>query len=208
MSEDIYTIGHSTHSIDRLIQLLTLHGITAVCDVRSQPYSRVNPQFNREPLRAALKSSGIAYVPLGKELGARTDDRRCYCNGRVQYDLLAKTGPFRQGLDRVKEGSRSHRIALMCAEKDPLQCHRTILVARHLEKEGSHVRHILANGRIEEHGQAIARLMVNLRLPLDDMFRSKDDLIAEAYRVQGEAIAWQEKTAEADVARPRLAAHL
>ncbi len=208
MSEDIYTIGHSTHTIDRLIQLLTLHGITAICDVRSQPYSRVNPQFNREPLRAALKSSGIAYVPLGKELGARTDDRSCYCNGKVQYDLLAKTETFRHGLERVQEGSRSHRIALMCAEKDPLQCHRTILVARHLEKEGNHVRHILANGGIEEHEQTIARLMSNLRLPLDDMFRSRDDIAAEAYRVQGEAIAWQEKAAESDGPRFRLAAQL
>jgi uncharacterized protein (DUF488 family) len=197
MSEAIYTVGHSTHSIEKLLALLAQHAITAVCDVRSQPYSRLNPQFNREPLRNALKSAGIAYVPLGKELGARTDDINCYCNGRVQYDRLAHTENFQHGLKRVKEGCRTHRIALMCAERDPLQCHRTILVARHLMSDGIPVRHILADGQIEEHEQTIARLVSNLRLPTDDIFMSKDEIAAKAYRVQGEAIAYHEKPAEA-----------
>ena len=195
MQQEVYTIGHSTHSAEKLIALLKQHAISAVCDVRSQPYSRVNPQFNREPLRTALKSAGIAYVPLCKELGARTEDKSCYCNGKVQYDRLAETDAFRHGLSRVKDGSRTYRIALMCAEKDPLQCHRTILVARHLVADGVHVRHILADGRIEEHEQTVARLLSNLGLPQDDMFRSRDEITAEAYRVQGDAIAYEEKAA-------------
>lgn len=208
MREQVYTIGHSTHSIERLVELLIQHGVTAVGDVRSQPYSRVNPQFNREPLREALKSAGIAYVPLGRELGARTDDRSCYCNGKVQYDRLARTEHFQHGLERVKGGASTHRIALMCAEKDPLQCHRTILVARHLEADGVRVRHILADGRIEEHEQSVARLVSNLRLPIDDMFRSKEEIAAEAYRLQGEAIAYQEKAAEAGNSPHHPTAHL
>ena len=203
MLEDVYTIGHSTHSIDKLVQLLKQHAITAIGDVRSQPYSRMNPQFNREALRDALRSAGIAYVFLGKELGARSDDRTCYCNGRVQYDRLAETEDFCRGLERVREGARTQRIALMCAEKDPLQCHRTILVARHLVKDGVNIRHILASGRIEEHDQAILRLISTLRLPLNDMFKSRDEVTVEAYRLQGEAIAYEEKASDgsADQAR-------
>jgi uncharacterized protein (DUF488 family) len=208
MLEDVYTIGHSTHSIEKLLQLLKQHAVTAVCDVRSQPYSRINPQFNRDPLRDALRGAGIAYVFLGKELGARSDDKSCYCNGRVQYDRLARTKTFRQGLDRVKEGSRSYRIALMCAEKDPIECHRTILVARHLVEEGVHVRHILASGSIEEHEQMVARLLSTLHLAPHDMFRSEDQTIAEAYRLQSEAIAYEDQTAESSTRQPQTAASL
>src|SRR5271169_2675230 len=127
MAQTIFTIGHSTHTQEYFISLLSRHGITALCDVRSKPYSRVNPQFNREELQRVLREHGITYVFLGTELGARSDDPTCYENGKVQYDRLAHTELFRQGLDRVQEGVRKYRIALMCAEKEPLECHRTIL---------------------------------------------------------------------------------
>jgi uncharacterized protein (DUF488 family) len=190
----IYTIGHSTHPIEAFIALLKQHGITAVADVRSAPYSRFNPQFSKEPLGQALRAAGIAYVFLGRELGARTEDRSCYENGRVRYDRLAKTDLFRSGLDRVRKGAGSHRVALMCAEKDPLHCHRTILVARALEREGVAVTHILADGGLEPHEVAIRRLMSELRLQPPDMFRTADDLAAEAYAKQEERIAYQEET--------------
>ena len=132
MNETVFTIGHSTHPQERFVSLLCQHGITALCDVRSTPYSRVNPQFNREGLRESLRACGITYVFLGKELGARSADPTCYEYGKVKYDRLAVTDLFRQGLDRVREGTRTYRVALMCAEKEPLECHRTILVARHL----------------------------------------------------------------------------
>ena len=136
MAKCIYTIGHSTHTIKKFIELLQRYGITAVADVRSKPYSQMNPQFNRETLKIELGLSGISYVFLGKELGARTKNKSCYCNGRVQYELLAQTEEFQTGLQRLQEGTRSYQIALMCAEKDPLHCHRTILVSRHLLKKG------------------------------------------------------------------------
>src|ERR1700741_1321559 len=105
----VYSIGHSTHAPDRFLSLLGQHSITAVGDVRSTPFSRFNPQFNRQTLKASLEASGIAYVFLGKELGARSDDERCYENGKVQYDRLASTALFQQGLDRVQEGTGRYR---------------------------------------------------------------------------------------------------
>lgn len=196
MLGSVYTIGHSTHTLEKLVGLLQRHGVTAVADVRSKPYSRMNPQFNRETLKSSLREAGLAYVFLGKELGARSDNRECYCNGRVQYDLLAKTEEFKRGIGRVKEGAKTHRIALMCAEKDPLHCHRTILVSRHLVHEGLEVRHILADGRTEEHHEAMTRLARVLKLQSDDMFRSSDELEEIAYRLQGQAIAYQESSDE------------
>jgi uncharacterized protein (DUF488 family) len=196
MSEVVYTIGHSTHSIERFIELLRRNSITALCDVRSRPYSRVNPQFSREALKEALTHASIKYVFLGKELGARTEDRSCYCNGKVQYDLLAKTELFKKGIDRVKKGANEYRIALMCAEKEPLDCHRTILVARVLSENGMTIRHILADGAIEEHSHALQRLIAMLRVLCSDMFRSEAAVIEDAYNQKGHQIAYQEELSE------------
>ena len=196
MSDAVYTIGHSTHSIERFVELLKQHAITAVCDVRSRPYSRMNPQFNREELKEALRCENIKYVFLGKELGARTDDRSCYCNGKVQYDLLAKTALFKRGIDRIKSGMEGFCVALMCAEKEPLDCHRTILVSRVLNDEHIPVRHILANGGIEDHAEALRRLVMMLRMPSSDMFRSEEVVVEDAYRKQGQQIAYQEDASE------------
>lgn len=197
MAGTIYTIGHSTHPLARFIELLKMHSVTAICDVRSSPYSRVNPQFNRESLRDALREQGISYVFLGKELGARSKDPSCYRNGKVQYDLLASTDSFKRGLERVRDGSAKFRVALMCAEKDPLHCHRTILVARHIEAQGTLVLHILSDGAIETHEQSVERLLNNLSISSTDLFRFKEEIVRDAYRIQGEAIAYSEKSEEA-----------
>lgn len=190
MAATVYTIGHSTHPIEGFVELLKMHGITAVADVRSTPYSRRNPQFNRETLRDTLEAHGIAYVFLGEELGARSTDPACIRDGKVRYDLLARTAPFERGLDRVREGARKHRIALMCAERDPLQCHRTILVARNLTARGGPVRHIHAGGEIETQEEAEERLLDVLKMSSSDLFHSREELVREAYRVQGDAIAY------------------
>ena len=155
----IFSIGHSNHSVEVFLDLLRQHGITALADVRSAPYSRFQPQFNKDALERSLKAEGIKYVFLGKELGARSDDRSCYQNGRVRYPLLAKTALFRKGLERVMTGAQNFRIAIMCAEKEPLECHRTLLVSRALEAEGVAVQHILADGRLESHADAMFRLI-------------------------------------------------
>jgi uncharacterized protein (DUF488 family) len=191
MELPVFTIGHSTHSQEHFMTLLREHGITALCDVRSKPYSRMNPQFNRDILEKVLPEQGIAYRFLGKELGARSDDPNCYEGGKVQYWRLAQTDLFKHGLRRVCRGVRDRfRIALMCAEKEPLECHRTILVARHLAALGIPVAHIHADGHIESHDAALSRLTRILHLPEQDMFHSQEELTAEAYRRQEERIAY------------------
>lgn len=190
----IFTVGHSTHSLEHFIELLQSVPITAIADVRSSPYSRFNPQFNRETLEKALKDCGIAYVFLGRELGARSDDPTCYEHGRVQYGRLAKTELFRQGLERVLKGAQSYRVALMCAEKEPLECHRTLLVSRALESQGVSVGHILADGRIESHPAAMTRLIGVVGLPKTDLFRSNEELIEAACELQEERIAYTKDT--------------
>ncbi len=190
----VFTIGHSTHPLDHFLSLLRQHGITAVADVRSTPFSRFNPQFNQQRLKASLEAQGIAYVFLGKELGARSNDEACYENGKVQYDRLAATTLFQQGLDRVREGTARYRIALMCAEKEPLDCHRTILVARHIVARGLDVQHILADGRVESHDDVMMRLIRELDLPAAGMLHSQDEMLAEAYRRHGARIAYERRS--------------
>ncbi len=100
MNETVFTIGHSTHSRERFIALLIQHRITALCDVRSKPYSRMNPQFNREELKRVLPAHAASVCFLGRELGARSEDSDCYENGQVQYSRRSRnTDLFRRGTD-------------------------------------------------------------------------------------------------------------
>lgn len=196
MQNTVYTIGHSRHPQESFISLLRQHGITALCDVRSRPYSRINPQFNREELQQTLLAQGIAYRFLGKELGGRSDDPHCYESGRIRYNRLADSNLFKYGLNRVLRGNEKFRIALMCAEKEPLECHRSILVARHLAALGLHVEHIHAAGHLESHDVALSRLARMVNLPERDLFHSREELLADAYSRQEDRIAY--KIAECD----------
>ncbi|MEW6414569.1 MAG: DUF488 domain-containing protein [Pseudomonadota bacterium] len=193
MSSCVYTIGHSNHSIESFISLLQRHEVTAIGDVRSHPYSRFAQQYSQEPLKAALAAVGIAYVFLGKELGARSKNTACYKQGRVQYDLLAKEPLFLEGIERVKHGMKRYRIALMCAEKDPIECHRALLVARKLFEAGMSVNHILADGFLETHENMESRLLTVCKLPEGDMFKSRHEFVADAYLIQGERVAYQDE---------------
>ena len=190
----IHTVGHSNHPIERFLGLLQPHGITAVADVRSTPYSRFNPQFRREKLQAALAGAGIQYVFLGEELGARSQDPTCYdADGRVSYARLAKTDLFRRGIERLKTGMAEHRISLMCAEREPLECHRTILVARELTRDAVGVTHILGDGSLETHEHAMHRLAARLNLTDRDLFSNPADLLEQAYDLQAARMAYVKK---------------
>ena len=186
---ELFTIGHSTHSLAAFLELLAAHAITAVADVRSSPYSRYNPQFNREILQKTLQKSAIQYVFLGQELGPRSDDPACYVNDKVQYHLLARTELFKQGLQRLKKGMKSFRIALMCAEKDPITCHRTILICRHLRRDGIRISHILEDGSLEDNEDSIKRLMKSLKVPDTHLFKTREEIMEDVYDLQGEKIA-------------------
>jgi uncharacterized protein (DUF488 family) len=190
----IHTIGHSNHPLAIFLDLLRKNGITAVADVRSTPYSRFNPQYRRESLQAALAAVGIQYVFLGEELGARSRDPGCYdSEGRVSYARLARTELFHSGIARLKSGMAEFRISLLCAEREPLECHRTILVARELVREGIEVTHILADGGLEAHTQTLQRLIGSLGLDGADLFSQQQDLVERAYDLQGARIAYVQK---------------
>ena len=133
----VFAIGHSNHPAEAFLGLLLRHGIEEVVDVRSSPHSRYNPQFNRKTLQAALAEAGVGYVFMGAELGGRPADPSCYDGeGRVQYDRLAGTDAFNEGIRRVIRRADECRIALMCSEKEPLACHRTLLIARVFDGAG------------------------------------------------------------------------
>ena len=185
----VLTVGHSSHSLDAFAGLLRMHGVTAVADVRSVPGSRFNPHFDRGALERGLKEHGIRHVFLGRELGARPDDPDCYENGRVRYARLARTKPFRRGVERVMRGADDYRVALMCAEKEPLDCHRTVLIAPALIERGVAVAHILADGGLESHDDAMERLLDAAKLPRADLLDSREALVARALSWREERIA-------------------
>ena len=186
----LYTVGHSNHPIEKFLGLLTAHDIGAVADVRSRPFSRRNPQFNKDRLAAHLAQQSIAYVFLGRELGARSDDPACYENGKVQYPRLAATASFKSGIDRLLAGAEKYRVALMCAEKEPLDCHRTLLVSRALEQAGISIAHILADGSLEPQEKTMSRLIDMVGLAKEDMFDERAELIAAACKLREDKIAY------------------
>jgi uncharacterized protein (DUF488 family) len=188
MTKTVYTIGHSNGTAEHLMEMLDEHHITAVADVRSRPYSRFNPQFNREPLASVLKNSGREYVFLGQELGARSEDPTCYRDGRAQYALIAKTPLFERGIERLMAGMENFRVAILCAEKEPLGCHRSILIARYLHETGILVRHILEDGSLEDHDASQLRLLALHGIQENNLFHTRDELIAMAYEKQAEEI--------------------
>ena len=187
----VFTIGHSNHSLDAFLALLRANGVEEVADVRSSPHSRYTPHFSYRALSEALEDAGIGYVFLGGELGGRPRDRSCYdADGRVDYERVAQTDAFDDGIRRIVWAADERRVALMCAEKEPLDCHRTLLVARALVERGVSVGHILADGSVEEHTAAIERLLAAFKMsPHGDMFRSREDTIAEALDRQAKKVA-------------------
>jgi uncharacterized protein (DUF488 family) len=178
---DLFTIGHSNHSIERFLDLARGAGITAIADVRSTPASRRYPWFNQVRLAPRLAQEGLAYVPLGDALGGRPRDPRFYReDGVSNYDAMARTDEFRAGLDRVTDGTRRYRVCLMCAEREPLDCHRCLLVARAFAERGFAIGHVLADGAIEPHVQTEERLLKLARVPAD-LFAGRDQRLAAAY---------------------------
>lgn len=171
MNPEIYSIGHSSHDIGTFISLLQQHGITALADVRSRPWSRHVPHFSRAALKAAVQDAGIAYVFLGNELGARPDDPGCYVDGKVSHARLAQRPAFAEGIRRLLEGREKFRIALMCAEKDPANCHRAHLVSPALSQQGVAVLHIHADGHLESHADFMRRQATDDAQEEPDLFR-------------------------------------
>lgn len=191
---EIFTIGHSSHDLKTFIGLLRLNNISSIADVRSMPYSKYTPQYNRETLMEELVRNKITYDFLGHHLGARPDDEEVYTASRLDFAKVAKRDYFKEGLRLVHEAARTKRLALMCSEKDPTQCHRMILVTRNLRSADTKISHILDNGQVETNTDTELRLKTLMGFPDSDLFMSPEALIDAAYDRQSEKIAFRSTT--------------
>jgi uncharacterized protein (DUF488 family) len=150
----LLTVGHSNHPIEHFVALVREHSVEALIDARSSPYSRFAPQFNREALKATLGPDGIRYGFLGRELGGRPESEQYYDEeGHVLYGRVAASVVFQAGIERLERGLDGYRIAIMCSEEDPTNCHRRLLVARVLLDRGVDVVHLRGDGRLQRDGE-------------------------------------------------------
>jgi uncharacterized protein (DUF488 family) len=190
---EVLTIGHSSLPYERFLALLRKANVTAIADVRSSPHSRRFPHFSQDQLREELRLDGVSYVFLGKELGGRPEARALYCDGVADYEKMANTPEFAAGLERVMNGAKTYRIALLCSERDPLDCHRCLLVGRALAERGVRVGHILDDGTVAPHAQIERKLLELASRDADDMFASGKDQLAAAYRERARKVAFAER---------------
>jgi uncharacterized protein (DUF488 family) len=175
----IKTIGHSNHPIERFVDLLKAGGVEAVVDVRSMPYSRRFPQFGRERLAQSLSAAGMLYRYEGAALGGKPKDG-------AGYEALAERPDFRHALDRLIAGSADTTLCLMCAEKEPLDCHRTVLVSRRLAERGVEIEHLLSDGKRKPHAVLEEELLAGSKEGLPDLFTSAEDRAQRLARVYRE----------------------
>jgi len=177
----VYTIGHSIHSLEKLISLLSANRIDVSVDIRSEPYSRKVPHFNKDNLEKEIKKAGLKYLFLGKELGGRPTKRQFYDQeGFVLYSKIADSPDFKSGLERVLNGIEKFRVALMCSEENPANCHRRLLVGRVLASGGVEVFHIRADGSIQSEEQI-----------LSDQYKRNGDMNQQGLFVNEESSEWK-----------------
>jgi uncharacterized protein (DUF488 family) len=183
--QPLFTIGHSNHSIEHFLALLRRHGVEMIADVRSRPYSRFVPHFSKERLARLLEEEGLGYLYLGRELGGKPPKGEPPASPTT-YQLRVEQPLFRQGIDRLLEAAWANRVALLCRERDPLDCHRLHLVCRYLRPLGLDVRHILPSGELEAQPATERRLLErvgNAELPLfgDLAEHGSEQNLARAY---------------------------
>ena len=197
----LFTIGHSKHEFGRFLQLLRNAGGTVVADVRSSPFSRRLPHLNQRELCAALEREGIGYLFLGDQLGGRPHDLNLYdVEGRVDYWRVRRSESFRAGLDRLLCSFEQHIIAIMCAEEDPLDCHRGLMISAELVEQGICPRHLRGDGSTETTLQFEDRLLRSSDvcqgipdgvLAIAIAPEERASLLAEAYRTQARRHAFR-----------------
>jgi uncharacterized protein (DUF488 family) len=191
MSFDLFSIGHSNIPAERFIGLLHHAGVNAIADVRSTPFSRRFPWFSGKNLAATLAQHGMAYLAFGEALGGRPRDAALYCDGVADYEAMARQRDFQVALDRLTAERAQRSVCLMCAEREPLDCHRCLLVARSLAERGLIIGHILHDGTVEPHTATEQRLLA-LTGACDDLFvTGQDERLAAAYRRRARAVAYR-----------------
>lgn len=190
---DLFSVGHSNIAADRFIAMLRDAGVDAVADVRSTPFSRFCPWFSRKPLEARLGREGMAYQWHGDALGGRPHDSALYCDGAADYEAMAAQPAYRQGLEGLIGAASRRRICLVCAEREPLDCHRCLLVTRSLAERGLAVGHILHNGTIEPHDTTERRLLDWDAGQRDLLESGQPSRLGAAYRRRAGAVAYRAK---------------
>jgi len=191
----IKTIGHSNHSLETFLDILAHHHISCIIDLRSSPYSKHNHQFNRETLKTDLEINEIEYVYMGDRLGARYENKDLnFDDGKVDFDKVKELPSFIEGIEivisKLKNGLN---ISLMCAEKDPFNCHRFVLVSRALSKKNVVIEHILADKRTVSQSELEEKLLdkysnKSQQLSLFEPKRSREELIDTAYKKRNKDI--------------------
>ena len=178
--EAIYTIGYGKRQFDEFAALLKEHSIDFLVDVRSAPYSKYRREFSKDILMAALRRHGIHYVFMGDLLGGRPDNSECYVNGKVDYERLRRTVPFRRGIDRLCTAwNKGLRVCIMCSEGRPEECHRSKLIGEALASLDIPVQHIDAYGKVLSHEKVIEILTGGQKSLFGDTFTSR-----KKYRVE------------------------
>jgi uncharacterized protein (DUF488 family) len=180
----VFSVGHSSHDFVTFQRLLDQAEIGVVIDVRSNPISRL-PCYNRTGLKKRLNAAGVGYVFLGLELGGRPRT-----GGVPDYEKMAASPLFAEGIAHVEQIAARTRPALMCSEHEPLICHRCLLVGRRLVERGVvSVSHILRTGAIEPSQITEERLLALTRQTEADLYAPRSERLARAYRAQGLRIA-------------------
>ncbi len=196
-TQRVYTIGHSTHSIETFLSLLAAAEVNCVIDVRSVPFSRIAPHFSKPALRATLKEAQILYAHFAVEFGARHSEPALLDNdGRVDFDKLRAAPPFQQGIERLRNAlEMGYRVALMCSEGNPFDCHRFSLVSYGLVHAGFTVEHILPDGEVIPNQTLELKLLEKYarKLPVSTLFETVTDemRLEHAYRLRGRAVAYR-----------------
>jgi uncharacterized protein (DUF488 family) len=192
-SFDLFSIGHSNIPAERFIAMLREAGVTAIADVRSTPWSRFFPWFSLKALQARLAQEGMTYLPFGETLGGRPRDPNLYCDNVADYEAMARHGEFQAGLARLLTEAAQAKVGLMCAEREPLDCHRCLLVARALVERGRSVGHVLHDGTVEPHAATEQRLLAWDPQGRDLFVTGQDERLAAAYRRRARAVAFRAK---------------
>ncbi len=198
-NKTLYTIGHSGHSLKYFIALLSDYKINCLVDVRSNPYSKFHEHFNRNNLSAALQTENIQYIFMGKEFGARRNEPELYnSEGQLDFEKTMESELFLSGVERIKTGLlKGYIIAFMCAEKNPVDCHRSMLVARYFSENGFHPVHILENGDSIDQARVINLLLDQyypnrnqVSLIPEENFQDEHELYVKAYKMKNREIGY------------------
>jgi uncharacterized protein (DUF488 family) len=190
-SFDLFSIGHSNIPAERFVAMLRSAGVNAVADVRSTPASRRFPWFSRNNLAPRLQGDDVIYMQFGDSLGGRPRDPDLYRDGVADYEAMARRPEFCAGLERLLAVATQHRVCMMCAEREPLDCHRCLLVSRAIAERGFDVGHILHDGTIEPHTATEQRLLAASASDTDLFVTGQNERLAAAYRRRCRAVAYR-----------------